>query len=143
VEFEQVADGVADDPAGIVGTHDHPYGGHDRLLHDRQQRGGIGRSSGIPQQTHRLVHLPAMRVRGLPPVQVRPGPDQSQHHVTDVLVAKTTAHGRHYRRRGNRASAATREPRHESPPRPGCSAAQVAATGSSQRSPDASVLAAA
>ena len=79
---------VSDDPAGVVGAHDHLQRGRDRLLRHREHDGRVLGLCCLLENRYRFVHLSAVLVRRAPTPQVRTSTDQRQHRVGKL------AHGR-------------------------------------------------
>jgi hypothetical protein len=84
VQVQQRPARVADDPAGVVGAHDHLQCRGDRLLRHRDDDGGIVGLSRLPEDRHGFVHLSPVLVCRAPAPQVGTCPDQRQDRIAKV-----------------------------------------------------------
>lgn len=92
VQVQQRSARIADDPAGVVCTHDHLQRRGDRLLCHRENDStilGLGR---LLQDRYRFMHLPTVLVGGAPARQVRTRANQRQHLVGKIAHVRQRFH---------------------------------------------------
>ena len=88
VQVQQRSARVSDDPAGVVGAHDHLQRRRDRLLRHREHDGRILGLCCLLEDLQRFVHLPAVLIGRQPTPQVRASANQRKDRVGKL------AHGR-------------------------------------------------
>lgn len=83
VKVQQIAAGVTDDSAGVIGAHDYPERRRDRLLSYGEHNGRVFGFGGFAQGGHGLVHPGSVRIGDVPPPHFRACPDQRQDRVRE------------------------------------------------------------
>jgi hypothetical protein len=84
---------VADDPAGVVGAHDHLQRRGDRLLRHGEDDGRILGLGCCLEHLDGIVHLPAVLVGRAPAPHVRTSADQRQDRVGKIAHVQQRFHG--------------------------------------------------